>query len=163
MYGDRSKALCDLDAILANPSATKVRELLLPTANLQELSMECGWGSHFNDLAAKLERLLGIEQSSACDRGCVKTQMCFWGLSKFAQIMARRFHSDALTTDKLSRIRVGGQCLMTVSRFHTAWTRSGRRKHDRADGMGSAPAFCHQTDRYTWCRGVIIRMQTFKD
>ena len=61
MYGDRSKTLCDLDAILANPSATKVRELLLPTANLQELSMECGWGSHFNDLAAKLEKLLGIE------------------------------------------------------------------------------------------------------
>ncbi|RDS81780.1 hypothetical protein [Dyella psychrodurans] len=60
-YGDRSEALRDLDAILANLSVNKIRELLLPTANLQELSMDCGWGGQFNDLAAKLEKVLGIE------------------------------------------------------------------------------------------------------
>ena len=60
IYGDRSRAISDLDAILAGPSANKIRELLLPTANLQELSIDCGWGSQFNDLAAELERLLGI-------------------------------------------------------------------------------------------------------
>jgi hypothetical protein len=60
MYGDRSKALHDLNALLANPSTDQVRYLLLPTANLQELSMECGWGSEFNELAAKIEGILGI-------------------------------------------------------------------------------------------------------
>jgi hypothetical protein len=60
MYGDRGEALHDLDALLANPSTDQVRYLLLPTANLQELSMECGWGSEFNELATKLEGVLGI-------------------------------------------------------------------------------------------------------
>jgi hypothetical protein len=60
MYGDRSKALHDLDALLASPSTRRVKFLLLPTANLQELSVECGWGSEFNKLAAELERVLGI-------------------------------------------------------------------------------------------------------
>lgn len=57
MYGDRSKAVQDLDALLANPSSRGVRSLLLPTANLQELSIECGWGSEFNELAAELEEI----------------------------------------------------------------------------------------------------------
>jgi hypothetical protein len=60
MYGDRSEALHDVDALLANPSARGMKCLLLPTANLQELSIECGWGSEFNKLAAELERVLGI-------------------------------------------------------------------------------------------------------
>jgi hypothetical protein len=57
MYGDRSKAIQDLDALLAFPSSGGVRSLLLPTANLQELSIECGWGSEFNELAAELEEI----------------------------------------------------------------------------------------------------------
>lgn len=57
IYGDRSKAIQDLDAVLAFPSSGGVRSLLLPTANLQELSIECGWGSEFNELAAELEEI----------------------------------------------------------------------------------------------------------
>jgi hypothetical protein len=57
MYGDRSRAIHDLDALLANPSPVAVSCLLMPTANLQELSIECGWGSEFNKLAAELDRL----------------------------------------------------------------------------------------------------------
>ena len=57
MYGDRSKALHDLDALLASPSPEGIRCLLMPTSNLQELSIEYGWGSEFNKLAAELEEL----------------------------------------------------------------------------------------------------------
>jgi hypothetical protein len=57
MYGERGKAIQDLDALLAFPSLGGVRSLLLPTANLQELSIECGWGSEFNELAAELEEI----------------------------------------------------------------------------------------------------------
>jgi hypothetical protein len=57
MYGDRSRAIHDLDALLANPSPAAVSCLLMPTANLQELSIECGWGSELNKLAAELDRL----------------------------------------------------------------------------------------------------------
>lgn len=61
IYWDRTKALHGIDALLANPSAHQVKLLLLPTANLQELSMDCGWGSQFNNLAARLEAVLGID------------------------------------------------------------------------------------------------------
>ena len=57
MYGNRSKAIQDLDAIFAFPTSGRIRSLLLPTANLQELSIECGWGSEFNELAAELEEI----------------------------------------------------------------------------------------------------------
>jgi len=60
MYGDRSRALQEIDSLLTSPSTAGVKYLLLPTANLQELSMENGWGQEFNELADKLERLLGI-------------------------------------------------------------------------------------------------------
>lgn len=61
IYGDRARALHELDALLSNPSVNTVRDLLLPTANLQELSMDCGWGGEFCDLAAKLESVLDIK------------------------------------------------------------------------------------------------------
>ncbi|MFH0728207.1 MAG: hypothetical protein V2B19_17925 [Pseudomonadota bacterium] len=61
IYGDRSRALNDIDSLLASPSTEGVKYLLLPTANLQELSIENGWGQEFNDLADKLERLLGLD------------------------------------------------------------------------------------------------------
>jgi hypothetical protein len=60
IYGDRSKALHDLDALLGTPSTGQARLLLAPTANLQELAMECGWGDEFNRLASELEIFLGI-------------------------------------------------------------------------------------------------------
>jgi hypothetical protein len=60
LYGDRAEALRDLDGLLSCPSTYQVKLLLLPTANLQELAMECGWGEEFNELAAQLESLLGI-------------------------------------------------------------------------------------------------------
>lgn len=60
LYGDRAEALSDLDNLLAFPSTGQVKLLLLPTANLQELAIECGWGQEFNELAAQLENLLGI-------------------------------------------------------------------------------------------------------
>ena len=60
MYGNRSEALHDLDVLLANPSTWHIKRLLMPTANLQELAIECGWGSEFNKLAAELERVLDI-------------------------------------------------------------------------------------------------------
>jgi hypothetical protein len=60
IYGDRTRALHDIDSLLAEPSMDRVRFLLLPTANLQELSVENGWGSKFNDLAAQLERVMSL-------------------------------------------------------------------------------------------------------
>jgi hypothetical protein len=60
IYGDRSRALRDIDSLLASPSSEGVKYLLLPTANLQELAMENGWGAEFNEIADRLERLLGI-------------------------------------------------------------------------------------------------------
>lgn len=60
LYGDRSEALRGIDSLLSSPSNHQVKLLLLPTANLQELAMECGWGEEFNQLAAQLENILGI-------------------------------------------------------------------------------------------------------
>ena len=60
IYGDRAQALHDIDVLLARPSPGGVRWLLAPTGNLQELSIECGWGMEFNELAAKLECALQL-------------------------------------------------------------------------------------------------------
>lgn len=58
--GDRDRALQDIDSLLNTPSSEGVKVLILPTANLQELSLENGWGNEFNSLASELEKLLGI-------------------------------------------------------------------------------------------------------
>ena len=60
IYGDRSKALKAINALLASPSAGGIQGLLLPTGNLQELALENGWGIEFGEIAESLERLLGI-------------------------------------------------------------------------------------------------------
>jgi len=60
IYGDSARALQDIDALLAEPSTYGVKLLLAPTANLQELSIENGWGTEFNALASQLERVLGL-------------------------------------------------------------------------------------------------------
>jgi len=60
VYGNRTRALNDLDALLSNPSIEGVGLLLAPTGNLQELSIEYGWGEEFLDLAARIELALGI-------------------------------------------------------------------------------------------------------
>ncbi|SEH95666.1 hypothetical protein SAMN05660691_02426 [Rheinheimera pacifica] len=60
IYGDKSRALKDIDSLLSSPSTEGVKYLLLPTSNLQELSLENGWGKEFYLLANQLENLLGI-------------------------------------------------------------------------------------------------------
>lgn len=60
LYGDHGHALHDLDVVLANPSKGRVKHLVVPTGNLQDLSIECGWGDEFIQLAAELEKILGI-------------------------------------------------------------------------------------------------------
>ncbi len=57
IYADRSEALSDIDALLISPSKSGFKALLAPTANLQELSIENGWGDVFNEFAAQLESL----------------------------------------------------------------------------------------------------------
>lgn len=61
IYGDRSRALNDIDSLLSVPSTDGVTYLLVPTANLQELSLANGWGKEFHLLANELEDLLGID------------------------------------------------------------------------------------------------------
>jgi hypothetical protein len=58
--GGRISALHDIDKLFAEPSMGKIKLLLLLTANLQELSIESGWGNEFNDLASQLECLLEL-------------------------------------------------------------------------------------------------------
>jgi hypothetical protein len=60
IYGDRAKALHEIDALLSDPSIFAVKLLLAPTANLQELSIENGWGAEFLDLSSQLERVLDL-------------------------------------------------------------------------------------------------------
>ena len=60
IYGDRSKALQDIGALLKSPSTDGIKYLLAPTANLQDLAIENGWGNQFNELAGELDKLLGI-------------------------------------------------------------------------------------------------------
>jgi hypothetical protein len=60
IYGDRSEALRAVEEAISAPSIGRIRSLLLPTGNLQELAIENGWGARFNELAARLEELLGI-------------------------------------------------------------------------------------------------------
>lgn len=60
LHGDRMQALVDLDAVLADPSIAQVQLLLAPTANLQELAIEGGWGGEFNEMAATVEMHLGL-------------------------------------------------------------------------------------------------------
>ena len=61
VYGDRARAISDIDNILQHPHNSLVKVLLLPTGNLQELSIENGWGQQFMELASQLERILGVE------------------------------------------------------------------------------------------------------
>jgi hypothetical protein len=60
LYGDRSNALQELDKLLAGLSTRNMKRVLAPTGNLQELSIECGWGDEFNELSAALETVLGM-------------------------------------------------------------------------------------------------------
>ena len=59
LYGDREKALTDIDSVLACPDLQKelrrIGFLIVTTGNLQELSMECGWANSFHELATRLE------------------------------------------------------------------------------------------------------------
>jgi|JI10StandDraft_1071094.scaffolds.fasta_scaffold19835_7 hypothetical protein len=61
IYGDSRRALADIKAALARPDIRHVRRLLVPTGNVQEISIANGWGYEFLDIASKLEALLGSE------------------------------------------------------------------------------------------------------
>jgi len=56
-FGDYHRAVEDIDALLANFSEKYAFALVALTANLQELSIDGGWGSDFNVLAAQLEAI----------------------------------------------------------------------------------------------------------
>lgn len=59
-FGSKDKAIEDIDVLLTSPSTHGVSFLLAPTANLQELAMDNGWGAEFNNLAQELEEILGL-------------------------------------------------------------------------------------------------------
>ncbi len=58
-YGHRKDAFRDIDSLLSaanlGTETDKIKLLLAPTGNLQELSIECGWGDEFLRLAEELE------------------------------------------------------------------------------------------------------------
>ena len=60
MYGDRAKALEAIDAVLEHPDNNRLKLILAPTGNIQELSIEYGWGNEFLQISAGLERALGL-------------------------------------------------------------------------------------------------------
>jgi hypothetical protein len=59
VYGDLERAIRDVDSILSATDlyaeSDRVKLLVAPTGNLQDLSIECGWGDEFLDLARQLE------------------------------------------------------------------------------------------------------------
>ena len=59
IYGDLDTVVKDIDAILnAKDTSEKQRSiklLIAPTSNLQDLSIDCGWGEEFLLLADKIE------------------------------------------------------------------------------------------------------------
>jgi hypothetical protein len=57
IYGCRSTSLDDINHLLALPSLKKMKRLLLPTGNLNELAIDNGWENEFNHLANLLEKL----------------------------------------------------------------------------------------------------------
>ena len=65
IYGDLDLALADIDTILsAKDIAEKQRNvklLIAPTSNLQDLSIDRGWGEEFLLLADKIEQELRSE------------------------------------------------------------------------------------------------------
>jgi len=62
VYGDLDFALIEIDSILsaANISSRllQIEILIAPTGNLQDLSIDCGWGDEFLKLAAELDSLI---------------------------------------------------------------------------------------------------------
>ena len=59
-YGSKAEAIEDIDVLLTSLSTNGVSSLLAPTANLQELAIDNGWGAEFNNLAKELEKVLGL-------------------------------------------------------------------------------------------------------
>ena len=60
VYGSLEKAIGDIDSILSatdlSTESDKVKSIVAPTGNLQDLSIESGWGDKFLTLARELER-----------------------------------------------------------------------------------------------------------
>lgn len=61
LYGDLKIAIKDIDSLLRSSDLSReiqeLRILLAPTGNLQELSIDCGWGDEFCELAEKIEKI----------------------------------------------------------------------------------------------------------
>ena len=61
-YGDLDRALKEIDAIFDSENLSnecrKIEYLVGPTTNLQDLSIDCGWGDRFLVLAEEIERLI---------------------------------------------------------------------------------------------------------
>ena len=59
LYDNLEIALADIDAILSAKDLSKksgsIRLLIAPASNLQDLSIDCGWGEEFLLLANKIE------------------------------------------------------------------------------------------------------------
>lgn len=62
LYGDLAIALTDIDSILSATALSStyllIEILIAPTGNLQDLSIDCGWGDEFLKLAAELDGLI---------------------------------------------------------------------------------------------------------
>lgn len=62
VYGDLDIALIEIDSILSathiSSRLLQIEFLIAPTANLQDLAIDCGWGDEFLKLAAELDGLI---------------------------------------------------------------------------------------------------------
>jgi hypothetical protein len=65
IYGDLDTAIKDIDAILGAKDISKkhgsIKLSIAPTSNLQDLSIDRGWGEDFLQLADKIEQKLHTE------------------------------------------------------------------------------------------------------
>lgn len=59
LYGDLQMAVKDIDILLQSSdiSKEKLKLLIAPTGNLQDLSIDCGWGEKYCDLAEMIENI----------------------------------------------------------------------------------------------------------
>ena len=61
-FGDLNEAMNDIDSILSADNLSskhfQIKVLIAPTANLQDLAIDCGWGKKFLKLADELDELI---------------------------------------------------------------------------------------------------------
>ncbi len=57
-FGDKEKAIQEIDAAIYSPSKENIEWLIAPTGNIQELSIDNGWSDEFITLSERLENLI---------------------------------------------------------------------------------------------------------